>query len=171
MTPGRVLVDIPIAAPPETVWRALRDPAEIRRWHGWEYDGIAAEIDEIYVRGAIVVTEGRDLVLGDTTVSVGPGTRLVVKRDGGEPGDVIDEGWIAFFHQLRFALERHPGRDRDTLLLAGGEPPAGQEWFRSRTQTGVVAGEVLVVAAPERTVVHAWGDDAAQRAAALAPWS
>lgn len=31
-----IIVEVTVAAPPDAVWRALRDPAEIRRWHGWE---------------------------------------------------------------------------------------------------------------------------------------
>ena len=40
-----VLFDVVIAAPADTVWRALRDRTEIRRWFGWDYDGIDDEID------------------------------------------------------------------------------------------------------------------------------
>jgi hypothetical protein len=50
MTDKAIAVETTISAPFETVWNALRDPVEIRRWHGWEYDGeaLADEIDVIY---------------------------------------------------------------------------------------------------------------------------
>jgi uncharacterized protein YndB with AHSA1/START domain len=47
-----VAVETTIGAPFAAVWKALRDPAEIRRWHGWEYDeggGLDAEISVIYL--------------------------------------------------------------------------------------------------------------------------
>jgi hypothetical protein len=162
MTDDRLLCDLTIATPRATVWRALREPAEVRRWHGWEYDGIEDEIREIYVDGARVVEDERVLELPPgTRVELehrdGDGTGLRVTRAGGEPGDAIDEGWVAFFAQLRFFLERHPGADRRTGLRGPGDPPAGEEWFRSAGgQVGVVVDGALVVAGPERTVVHAW---------------
>ena len=30
-----VRIEVTVAAPVEEVWRALRDPAQLRRWHGW----------------------------------------------------------------------------------------------------------------------------------------
>ncbi len=38
-----------VRAPVERVWQALRDPAEIRRWHGWNEPGLDAEIQFIFV--------------------------------------------------------------------------------------------------------------------------
>src|SRR4051812_13362046 len=38
--PERVLVEIVVAAPIETVWKAIRDPAEVRRWFGWDAPGM-----------------------------------------------------------------------------------------------------------------------------------
>jgi hypothetical protein len=121
-----LLVEIAIAAPFETVWRALRDPAEIRRWHGWEFDGLDEEIDFIYVKGASASEEAGTIDLPEI------GTRFAIDRENGgtrlsvikaePPGDgfdEVDEGWITFFGQLRFALERHPGEDRRTLHFHG----------------------------------------------------
>ena len=41
----RVVVDVTIAAPIERVWQALRDPALLAQWFGWDYDKLAAEIE------------------------------------------------------------------------------------------------------------------------------
>jgi hypothetical protein len=137
MTDRAVAVETTIAAPFDTVWNALRDPDEIRRWHGWDYDDLAAEIDEIYVRGAEA-----DRAAG--TIAIGDGSRFDVEARGtdtvvrvtmpapaGGAGwdqiyDDIREGWTSFVMQLRFALERHPGEDRRTLQLDGaGAAPVG----------------------------------------------
>ena len=45
-----VVAEVVIAAPADAVWRALREPAEIRRWFGWDYDGLDAEIEFIFER-------------------------------------------------------------------------------------------------------------------------
>ncbi|MGI8780273.1 MAG: SRPBCC family protein [Solirubrobacteraceae bacterium] len=131
--PDRVAVETSIAAPFETVWHALRDPASIRRWHGWEYDGLDTEIAEIYLHGVkadepagtIAIAEGSRFVVEDH----GPQTvvRVTMAAPAGDAGwgefyDDIREGWTSFVHQLRFALERHPGEDRRTLQLDGAGP-------------------------------------------------
>ena len=46
----RVLIEVVVAAPIEIVREALRDPAEIRRWFGWDYAGLDEEIALIFVR-------------------------------------------------------------------------------------------------------------------------
>ena len=43
-----VLFEIVIAAPADTVWRAMRDRNEIRRWFGWDHEGFDAEVDFIF---------------------------------------------------------------------------------------------------------------------------
>ena len=56
-----VLFEVVIAAPADTVWRALRDRSEVRRWFGWDYDGIDDEIEMIFFGDAAVdddVNEG-----------------------------------------------------------------------------------------------------------------
>jgi hypothetical protein len=125
-----VVVEVAVAAPAAVVWRALRDPAQLRRWFGWEYDGLAEEIDMIFVSGAtaseadlVIEPQGGDRIRlehrGETTV-------LRVTRAAQAQGetwdasyDEIDTGWLTFLQQLRLALERHPGQPRRTLRLAG----------------------------------------------------
>ena len=44
-----VTVEVTVEAPAGQVWSSLRDPKQIRRWHGWQYDQLDAEIREIYL--------------------------------------------------------------------------------------------------------------------------
>ncbi len=48
MTESQPVIEVSVAATPSVVWPALRDPELIRRWHGWDYAGLADEIREIY---------------------------------------------------------------------------------------------------------------------------
>ena len=50
----RVIVEILVAAPIDVVWRALREPAEIKRWFGWDYPQLAEEIAVIFGDEAVV---------------------------------------------------------------------------------------------------------------------
>jgi hypothetical protein len=45
-------IQVTVAAPVDVVWEALRDLSAIRRWYGWEYDGLAEEIDAIFLENA-----------------------------------------------------------------------------------------------------------------------
>jgi len=132
MTDDPIAVETTISAPFEVVWNALRDPGEIRRWHGWEYDGdaIADEIDVIYFQGV-----DADDAAG--TIAMADGSRFALEARGRETvvrvtmpapvGDApwerfyddIREGWTSFVMQLRFALECHRGEDRRTLQFDG----------------------------------------------------
>jgi len=136
-TPKQVIVDITIAAPIDTVWAALRDPAQIAQWFGWDAPSLLEEIQFIFVDGATADPGGRVLQFGEwegasdaIELSTTPGgTRLRLVRAGGAPVDWtgvyedITQGWINFFQQLRLALERHPGKDRRTLYLSGPSKP------------------------------------------------
>jgi hypothetical protein len=119
----------------------LRDPALIRRWHGWDSEadgGLDAEIDLIYRQHVTENAAEHTLTMGDggtfTLHDVGDGrtlVRMVRAPRGGNPEwddyyDDINEGWVTFLHQLRFALERHPGADRRTLFFSGTPGAAGE---------------------------------------------
>jgi hypothetical protein len=131
-----VAVELTIAAPFADVWRALRDPAEIRRWHGWEYDegdGLDGEIEIIYVNcveadeaaGTIAIADGSRFELEDRGEKTVVRVTMPAPANGASWDEFyadVREGWATFVAQLRFALERHPGKDRRTLQLDG--PPA-----------------------------------------------
>ena len=42
--PKDPVVEVTVAASPDLVWEALREPEQIRRWFGWEYEGLDGEI-------------------------------------------------------------------------------------------------------------------------------
>ncbi|HEX7132133.1 MAG TPA: hypothetical protein VF228_06125 [Iamia sp.] len=139
-------LSVTVGAAPEDVWRALRDPDEIKRWFGWDAGGIEDEIDLIFhgrvaegielpegIDTAVVVDdEARTLRTGPHQIAVeaaGDGAVVRVTRviDVGDAGwelfhteiDNIEEGWRTFFQQLAFAAARHPGDDRRTVFGTG----------------------------------------------------
>lgn len=145
-TRRQVLVDITIAAPIDTVWTALRDPAQIKDWFGWDSPSLAEEIKYIFADTATGDAASRVLAFDEwdgegiservELTAVAGGTRVRLVRSGGPAIDWtgvyedISQGWITFFQQLRLALERHPGEHRRTIFLSGpsrpgvGEPSA-----------------------------------------------
>jgi hypothetical protein len=117
------LIEVTIRAPVDDVWDHLRDPLLIRRWFGWEYDGLSEEIDGIFGEWAEADEDARSLRWeegGDRfeLEPEGDNTRLRVTRSASGSYDDIGEGWISFVQQLRFALDRHAGEDRRTLYLS-----------------------------------------------------
>jgi hypothetical protein len=165
-----VVVEVAVDAPAAQVWRAFRDPLELRRWHGWEYDGIEDEIRQIYVDD-VTVSE-QELTLdthGAGRFELEPrGETTVVRVRRAAPDgtsswdgvyDEINEGWRSFGEQLRFYLERHPGEERRTLFLERELAlPAGEPWFSSAHQEGVVADpRTLVIVARGKTIVSGYG--------------
>jgi hypothetical protein len=130
MTDSTPRIEVTIAAPVDTVWNALRDKEIIRHWHGWEYEGLAEEIDLIYFTEVKENADARELGMeaGDLVrlEAVDGGTRVTLTRPprGTNPDwdayyTDITEGWITFIHQLRFAIERQAGAPRRTLFFAG----------------------------------------------------
>jgi uncharacterized protein YndB with AHSA1/START domain len=154
-----VIVEVVVAAPADAVWRALREPGEIRRWFGWDYDGLDEEIRFIFVEESTADDEARvlDGGPGGTIGLEAQGDRTVVRvRRAAAQGvyDEVNEGWITFIQQLRFYLERHAGEQRRTLHVATG----GEEWFRSENQVGYVRDDgSLVIRTRERVIVSEYG--------------
>ena len=149
-----VICEVVIAAPADAVWRALREPSEIRRWFGWDYDRLDEEIQFIFLGEAKADDAERVLDMGVGGVIAledrGDATAVRVTRAGDEGYDDVNEGWITFVQQLRFYLERHPGQDRRTVHV----PTGGDEWFRSEHQTGHVREDgSLVIRTRERVIV------------------
>ena len=135
-----VRIEVTLPRPIADVWPAFRDPELIRRWHGWDDDGLDAEIRLIFTDGTIASEEDRTLHIGGhlfTLEELGAQTIVRVTRttpldteavDWDAWYDDIDEGWLSFLQQLRFALTYQWGRDRRALHLGGdalaSPPPA-----------------------------------------------
>jgi len=138
-TGRREVVSIDVAGPADVAWLALRDLTEVHRWFGWDYDGLEAEIRQIFVEEAVEGAHDDSRTLswpdGDViSVALGDGgTHLTISRRGhagagGHDGgpDEIDEGWMQFAQQLRFALERHSeGRRRTVSAIDLDAGPVG----------------------------------------------
>jgi uncharacterized protein YndB with AHSA1/START domain len=155
-----VLFEVVIAAPADTVWRALRDRTEIRRWFGWDYDGIDDEIDMIFFGDTQVDDAARTLDFGPAgrlgleDQSERTIVRLVRAAPTGQDTwdgiyDDINEGWLTFMQQLRFMLERHPSQDREALHI----PLTGEPWFETENQVGVINDGRLIIRTPERVIM------------------
>lgn len=166
-------IEVTIAAPLDVVWRALTDPAELRRWFGWDYEGLDGDIRYMLVEHVIRVPPDRisDDDNGWTIELVTDGPRTIVRLVGPGPladahwDDIYDDevqGWHQFLVQLRNYLERHPGKERRTLYLEGSAVPAAvraiigeeltaQTWYSGRHQLVIAAddygGSLLVVVA------------------------
>ena len=131
MTDRRTLkpyaIEVSVLAGHDLVWEAVTQPAVLRQWFGWDYDGLDAEIQHIFVDEATLWApermgwaDGSFLeVQGDDDTSV-----VRAAREGGPPADpdsydAIEEGWRAFLVQLQFLLELRPKGRRRTLYLTG----------------------------------------------------
>jgi hypothetical protein len=161
--PSRVVVDVTIAAPIDDVWRALRDPARLAQWFGWDYDKLAEEIELYFVSGAVETTPGRVLSLGGDAFELtaeGSATRVRVVRSDPPASDTwdsvyddVDEGWTTFLAQLAFYLEVQHGVDRAavprrTLYFAGHREHADAPALAAAAGLADVAA--LAVGAPYR---------------------
>jgi hypothetical protein len=120
-------VEISVTAGRDVTWETVTQPARLRQWFGWDYDGLDAEIEQIFVDEATLWgpeslgwADGSRLeVSGDDEQA-----RVRVAREGAGPGDperydAIEEGWRAFLIQLRFLLDERPRGRRRTLYLTG----------------------------------------------------
>lgn len=157
-SPKPFRIEVVVEAPADAVWRSLTDPREIRRWFGWDYEGLDAEIRFIFVDHA--TAHGRERLQGDNGQAIevepdGPRTvvRVVYPGPLGDTSwdDLYDEvlqGWRTFLQQLRYYLEGHAGQDRRTVFLAGQVVPAeafaaleaaapGATWDLARHQRSV----------------------------------
>lgn len=106
---------------PDRVWAALREPKQVAQWFGWDYPGLAEEIQTIFVDGADGVEATKTLHLGLHDMHVRPwGEGCMVELHHAEAQETpdaaawaamlpeIDEGWISFLQQLRFWLTEAP---------------------------------------------------------------
>lgn len=133
MTNPDTTFEMLLPRPVEAVWLTFRDPELVKRWFGWEHDGLDEEIKSIFVSDAVVDRENHTIHMGGHLFSFSAreaDTHLQVSRKppalGANAGvnwvedyDDIEEGWIAFLQQCRFALARHPQQRRRTIWRAG----------------------------------------------------
>lgn len=176
------VVTITLPAPVETVWDAFRDFDQVRRWHGWETEGDEGSLDDeirlIYGEGVVASEADRTLHIGGHLFSFAPdGAQTIVTVTRVTPTaaaaeamdwdawyDDVDEGWLSFLQQLRFALAYQWGEQRATTHVQADQldgPPAelaavadgdpgeryeasvagealgGEVWFRSSRQLGL----------------------------------
>jgi hypothetical protein len=128
--PDRVIVEILVAAPIDTVWKAIKDPAEVRRWFGWDYPDLAADVEGMWAgnRADDTKYELHTDPMPDRFKLEDLGTHTIVRiirsAPADDPGwqgiyDDLAEGWLTFVQQLKFLLERHPAADRRTVYLNG----------------------------------------------------
>jgi len=135
MNGGRVLepyeVEVALPAGRDEAWDALTQPAVIRQWFGWDYDGLDAEIEHIFVTEAtLAAPEQMSWADGSYLEVTGDDDRSVVRavRDGSAPADperydAVEQGWRTFLAQLRFYLEQRPTGRRRTVYLTGETTP------------------------------------------------
>jgi hypothetical protein len=134
----RPLLEVTVSAPADEVWNALRDPASIHQWFGWDADTLESEIKFIFVDHAIASDADRTVrfdegmedrfeveARGDSTLVRVVRPAPAADHDWDEVFEDMTQGWIAFVQQLKFALERHPGDTRRTLYFSGSPRHAG----------------------------------------------
>ena len=120
-------VDVTVDAGRDETWEAVTQPAVLHQWFGWDYDGLDAEIRQIFVDEATLLAPERMGWADGSYLEVSGGddrARVRVSRDGaGSSGperyDAIEEGWRAFLVQLRYLLSARPTGRRRTLYLTG----------------------------------------------------
>ncbi len=120
-------VEVSVAAGRDLTWEALTQPEVLRQWFGWDYDGLDAEIKQIFVDEATLwAPEQMGWADGSALEVTGDDERALVRvaregpgQGGPERYDAIEEGWRAFLIQLRFLLEQRPQGRRRTIYLTG----------------------------------------------------
>ena len=181
------IVELTLPAPIETVWQWIRDPELIQRWHGWEAESLAAEIQFIFADHATPDEDAHTLlVTGHLFTFESRGDETVVRLTRSAPAlgtewteeyyEQIDQGWTIFLHQLRFALGRHRDDERRTVFLfgrqAGTTPtagalgladlasqPPGTRYAKASPTGDELAGEVWFATDHELGLtVDGWGD-------------
>jgi uncharacterized protein YndB with AHSA1/START domain len=170
---GTFEVEVDVRVEPERIWRALTEPDQIAQWFGWDAETLAEEIQFIFFEHAEpdaarfrlefdgpgeqyleTAVSGGNSVVRAVNRGDGPGGQLggaSAEADAGEAeaggSDAIEQGWIAFLHQLKRYVESHSSDPRRTLYLTGAGPAGeiaaavdrrlpGELWF-SGTYTRV----------------------------------
>ncbi|MGQ0846633.1 MAG: SRPBCC family protein [Sporichthyaceae bacterium] len=133
MTNPDTTFEMLLPRPVEAVWLTFRDPELVKRWYGWEFDGLEEEVKAFFVDGAVVDRDAGTIHIGGHLFTFTPqdsNTHVRVERrqpafgagseaDWTQDYDDIEEGWISFLQQCRFHLARHPQERRRTIHRAG----------------------------------------------------
>lgn len=145
-----ISVDVPVDF--ETAWAHVRDPGLIRRWWGWDHEGLDHDIERTFLREATVQRPDPQLPVAwlhwhnndrlevrgglsrrhSTVLVRRPDHLLLASYDGVR--DEVDEQWITWLHQLRFALTEHFGQERRSFAVHG---LAGERQDRILYQAGL----------------------------------
>lgn len=158
-------VEFRIRAGRDSVRAAVSELPVLRQWFGWDFDGLEAEIRQLFVdqvkRPApetLRWADGSSLeITGDDDRSVVRVTRKGPKPDYPDAFDAIEEAWKAFLVQLRHLLEERPEGRRRTLYLTGKSTGrqvfdlVGGKWQRvgTRVAAAVVEDALVVVSGNE----------------------
>ena len=189
MTAEPDLIEMTMPAPAAVVWQAFRDPAVVRQWHGWQYEGLDDEIRCIFSEGTVASEAERTLHIGGHLFSLEDGgTRTVVRvtragpvepvsgPDGAELPDEIEEGWLSFLQQLRFLLARHPSGARRTIFRSVDTRGSDATTVAGLLGLGGVAGLVpgerysATVATGEQLAGELWFRSPRQLAVTVDAW-
>jgi hypothetical protein len=138
MLAPREVVSVDVPVPFDTAWAHLRQPELIRRWYGWDDPDLDDVVAQVFGHEAIVQRADSGLPVGwlrwhnhdrieahggwggapRTTITVRrPDHALLASYDGVR--DEVDERWITWLHQLRYALTHHLGEERHSFAVRG----------------------------------------------------
>ena len=67
-----IIAELTLPCEPDVAWRHLREPELIRRWFGWDYEGLGHEIDVIFMQEVSV--DDRAHVLQTSATGSSPAT-------------------------------------------------------------------------------------------------
>ncbi|MGK2955329.1 MAG: hypothetical protein ACSLFI_06630 [Solirubrobacterales bacterium] len=167
-------VEVAVQVAPERVWKALTDLDEIAQWFGWDAATLAEEIRFIFVDHSTADPETMRITADEMggmylEVAASEGNSVVRAiqpgEEGGEGSDPMEEGWIAFLHQLKRYVEEHDSYVRKTLHLTGAGPAdeinaavegrlPGEDWYLGNYTRVIATGDfgpglgVLYTSAP-----------------------
>lgn len=134
---SRVLVEVTIAAPVDTVWRAIRETDQLLSWFGWDADTLPEEVDMIFGHPAAVddqahtirfqawegIADGFELAPRQGTTVLRVVRFGAAEIDWQSTYEDVNEGWVSFVQQLRLLVERHHGARRRTIYRSGAARP------------------------------------------------
>ena len=133
----RVIVEILVAAPIETVWKAVLQSVEAQRWFGWDYPNLATDLVEMWKDAHSDVGEARDLrpttcrtgsrsrISGPTRSCASSGRRRPVTPAGRGSTTTWSKAGSRSCTSSGSRWSGHPAENRRTLFLNGRAKDAG----------------------------------------------